>query len=52
VYGGGFSALDKEPMVFQVPDFGDRFWVYVLYDARTDEFAEIGKPMAANPAST
>jgi hypothetical protein len=44
VYGGGFFALDKEPVVFQVPDFGDRFWVYALYDARTDEVAEIGKP--------
>ena len=33
VYGAGFSALDKEPTVFQVPDFGDRFWVYALYDA-------------------
>ena len=43
VYGAGFFALDKEPAVFQVPDFGDRFWVYALYDARTDEFSEIGK---------
>jgi hypothetical protein len=25
VYGGGFTALDKEPTVIQVPDFGDRF---------------------------
>src|SRR3972149_1206036 len=49
VYGGGFSALDKEPTVFQVPDFGDRFWVYALYDARTDEFAEIGKPYGTKP---
>jgi hypothetical protein len=44
VYGAGFFDLDKEPAVFQVPDFGDRFWVYALYDARTDEFPEIGKP--------
>jgi hypothetical protein len=43
VYGAGFSALDKEPAVFQVPDFGDRFWVYALYDQRTDEIAQIGK---------
>jgi hypothetical protein len=48
-YGAGFSALDKEPTVFQVPDFGDRFWVYALYDARTDEFAEIGKPYGTKP---
>ena len=48
-YGAGFAALDKEPMVIQVPDFGDRFWVYALYDARTDEFAEIGKPYGTKP---
>jgi len=49
VYGAGFFALDREPVVFQVPDFGDRFWVYALYDARTDEFAEIGKPYGTKP---
>lgn len=42
-YGAGFFALDKGPIVIQVPDFGDRFWVYALYDARTDELAKIGK---------
>ena len=36
VYGAGFYALDKEPAVIQVPEFGDRFWVYALYDARTE----------------
>jgi hypothetical protein len=49
VYGAGFSALDKEPTVFQVPDFGDRFWVYALYDQRTDEIAEIGKQYGTKP---
>ena len=49
VYGAGFSALDTEQTVFQVPDFGDRFWVYALYDQRTDEFAEIGKPYGTKP---
>ena len=48
-YGAGFFTLDKEPIVFQVPDFGDRFWVYALYDARTDEFAEIGKQYGTKP---
>ena len=28
VYGLGFFSLDEEPVVIQVPDFGDRFWVY------------------------
>jgi hypothetical protein len=49
VYGGGYFALDKEPVVFQVPDFGDRFRVYALYDGRTDEFGEIGKPYGTKP---
>jgi hypothetical protein len=49
VYGGGAFALDKEPAVFQIPEFGDRFWVYAIYDARTDEFSEIGKPYGTKP---
>jgi hypothetical protein len=48
-YGAGFMALDKEPIVFQVPNFGDRFWVYALYDARTDEFSEVGKQYGTKP---
>ncbi|HEY6517770.1 MAG TPA: DUF1254 domain-containing protein [Roseiarcus sp.] len=28
VYGLGFFSLDVEPVVIQVTDFGDRFWVY------------------------
>jgi hypothetical protein len=49
VYGVGFFDLGKGPFVFQVPDFGDRFWVYALYDARTDEFSEIGKQYGTRP---
>jgi hypothetical protein len=49
VYGGGFFDLDKEAAVIQVPDFGDRFWVYALYDGRTDEFAELGKQYGTKP---
>src|SRR5262244_1062859 len=48
-YGAGFFDLDKEPAVFQVPDFGDRFWVYALYDGRTDEFAQVGKQYDTKP---
>jgi hypothetical protein len=48
-YGLGFFSLDEEPVVIQVPDFGDRFWVYALYDARTDQFASIGKPYKSSP---
>lgn len=49
VYGLGFFSLDEEPVVVQVPDFGSRFWVYALYDARTDQFGELGKPYASKP---
>jgi hypothetical protein len=49
VYGLGFFSLDEEPVIAQVPDFGDRFWVYALYDARTDQFGEVGKPYRSKP---
>ncbi len=49
VYGLGFFSLDDEPVVAQVPDFGDRFWVYALYDARTDQFGHVGKPYGTKP---
>lgn len=29
-YGAGSLALDQSPVVIQVPDFGDRFWVYQI----------------------
>jgi len=43
VYGAAIAALDETPVVVQVPDFGDRFWVYQVVDLRTDAFAQIGK---------
>jgi hypothetical protein len=49
VYGLGFFALDVEPVVIQVPDFGDRFWVYAFYDGRSDQFGHVGKPYASKP---
>lgn len=33
----------------QVPDFGDRFYVYALYDQRTDEIGHIGKQYGTEP---
>ncbi len=44
VYGLGFFALDDQPVVIQVPEIGDRFWVYAIYDARTDQVGHLGKP--------
>ena len=48
-YGFGASQLDQGPLVLQVPDFGDRFWVYALYDQRTDEFSTLGKAYGTKP---
>jgi hypothetical protein len=48
-YGLGYFSLDDEPVVIQVPDFGDRFWVYPFYDARTDQFGELGKAYGTEP---
>lgn len=49
VYGTGFYSLDEEPVVIQVPDFGDRYWIYALYDARTDQFGEFGRSYETKP---
>jgi len=49
VYGSSFLSLDEQPVIVQVPDFGDRFWIYALYDARTDQFGELGKPYGSKP---
>ena len=49
VYGNGYFSLDEEPVVAQVPDFGDRFWVYALYDGRSDQFGQLGKPYGTRP---
>jgi hypothetical protein len=49
VYGFGLLEFSKEPAVIQVPDFGDRFWVYQIVDQRTDSFAQIGKMYGTKP---
>lgn len=49
VYGAVTLALDIEPVVIQVPDFGDRFWVYQVVDVRTDSFAELGAMYSTYP---
>lgn len=49
VYGAGSIALDLEPVVLQVPDFGERFWVYQVVDLRSDSFAELGKMYGTKP---
>jgi hypothetical protein len=49
VYGGGSLGLEASPVVVQVPEFGDRFWVYQAVDLRTDGFARIGKMYGTTP---
>jgi hypothetical protein len=49
VYGAGPLALDLAPVVVQVPEFGDRFWVYQIVDLRTDSFANLGKMFGSKP---
>ena len=49
VYGLAVLGLDKDAVVVQVPDFGERFWVYQVVDMRTDSFAKIGKMHGSKP---
>ncbi len=49
VYGAGSIGLDVDAVVIQVPDFGDRFWVYQVVDIRTDSFADLGKMYHTKP---
>lgn len=42
VYGFGVIDAQQGPSVVQVPDFGDRFWVYQVVDQRTDSFVALG----------
>ncbi len=49
VYGAASLALDISPVVIQVPDFGDRFWVYQIVDLRTDSFVQLGAMYATSP---
>jgi hypothetical protein len=49
VYGAGVVALDQSPVVLQVPNFADRFWVYQVVDLRTDSFVQLGKMYGTTP---
>jgi hypothetical protein len=49
IYGTASLALDLSPVVVQVPDFSDRFWVYQVVDLRTDSFAELGAMYGTAP---
>ena len=49
VYGFGILDLGREPVVVQVPDFGQRYWVYQATDLRTDGFADLGAMYGTKP---
>jgi hypothetical protein len=48
-YGGGSLGLEQSSVVIQVPNFGDRFWVYQVVDLRTDSFVQLGKMYGTTP---
>src|SRR5215469_16906154 len=48
-YGSGSLGLEKSPVVIQVPEFGNRFWVYQAVDLRSDSFVQIGKMYGSTP---
>lgn len=49
VYGLASIALDLSPVIVQVPDFGNRFWVYQVVDLRSDSFVQLGKMYGTTP---
>ncbi|MGW5237742.1 DUF1254 domain-containing protein [Monashia sp. NPDC004114] len=49
VYGFGPLDANLGPAVIQVPDFGDRFWVYQVVNQRTDSFVNLGKMYGTEP---
>jgi hypothetical protein len=49
VYGLASIALDLSPVIVQVPDFGNRFWVYQIVDLRSDGFVQLGKMYGTTP---
>ncbi|CCH78532.1 hypothetical protein BN12_30058 [Nostocoides japonicum T1-X7] len=49
VYGFGVIDAHAGPSVVQVPDFGDRFWVYQVVDQRTDSFVRLGAMYDTTP---
>jgi hypothetical protein len=50
IYGSGvFHLSGSQGIVLQVPNFGNRFWVYSIYDGRTNEISKIGMQYGTPP---
>lgn len=43
IYGFGLMDLKEQPVILQVPDFGNRFWLYQIGDHRMESFGQVGK---------
>jgi len=41
--------VDKSPVVAQVPDLGNQFWVYPIVGLRSDRFVQIDKMHSSTP---
>jgi hypothetical protein len=49
IYGFGVLDLARDAVVVQVPNFGERFFVFQATDQRTDAFSEIGSMYGTKP---
>jgi hypothetical protein len=49
VYGFGVMDLAEQPVVVQVPDFGNRFWLYQIGDHRMESIGTIGSMYGTRP---
>lgn len=49
VYGQGFADLSRDAVVFQIPDFKGRYWVFHCMDAYTDVFAAPSSRIKSKP---
>jgi hypothetical protein len=49
VYGAGILDAEIGPSVVQVPEFGERFWVYQGVDQRTESFVRLGAMYGTKP---
>lgn len=49
VYGASICALERSPVIVQVPDFGGRFWVYEGIALTTDSFLKLGSMYGSKP---
>ncbi len=42
LYGFGLMDLHDQPVIVQIPEFGDRFWLYQIGDHRMESIGQLG----------